>query len=138
MSNRRLLLAFGLAPLLPSIIVVFAFRITSGSAATFALFFSLIFSYLPCLIFGAPLIRVLKIYNALTVPFMVLFGGALGAIVYYGFGILLSELFSSPRSLLPNFKELCWGGLLGSSVALAFSLIAGFPLFHRGIEKGGV
>lgn len=139
MNNRRLLFAFLLAPLLPSIIVFLAFGVKAGSAATIAIFFSLAFSYVPCILFGFPLIAILSRINALTTSTMALSGGFLGAIVYCSFLVFLSQILSSSRNFLPSIGGLFFGGILGASVALAFSLIAGFPLFPRrgGGKKGG-
>lgn len=134
MRNRRIL-AFLFAPLIPSLFLVIALRLTDPKLAAFVRVFSLSFSYLPCILFGIPAIRFLKKRGALSVVSISRLGILLGVVAFYIFGYVIAMALGSPRNIVPSFGELVSGALLGVSVALPFSLIAGFPLSN--LRKSG-
>ena len=127
MRNRRAL-AFIFAPIVPSVFFLFALHLTDPRLAAFVLLFSTLFSYLPCFVLGRPIVKYLERRNSLSVVNMALCGAFFGTIVFYVFGFVVAALLGSPKSIVPAFGEMLTGALLGISVALPFSLIAGFPL----------
>lgn len=129
MYNRRRWLAFALAPVLPSVFFLFAFHLSDPRQAAFVLLFSIVFGYLPCLLLGVPLIRFLERRNSLNVVNITLCGSLLGIVTFYIFGFVVSVVLGSPKSVIPELREVLSGATLGASVAMPFSLIAGFPLF---------
>ncbi len=127
MWNRKML-AFLLAPIFPSIILLFIFGLTELKWILFLLLFSIPFAYLAILAVGIPLVFFLRKRNSLN-ALSVTLGGAIGGIaVFYVFGFVFSAILGSPKSIFPSLSELLSGGLLGISVALPFSLILGIPL----------
>ncbi|WP_409303592.1 hypothetical protein [Pseudomonas sp. KCJK8993] len=130
MFNRRVWLGFALAPLLPSVLFLIAFHLSDLRQAAFLLGFSLLFSYLPSLLFGIPLVVFLKSRKVLSIVSVVLCGSLLGAITLYMFGFVSSMPLSSPKGIAPELREVFSGGVLGALVSTLFSLIAGFPLFN--------
>lgn len=130
MLNLRRWLAFGLAPLAPSIFFVFALHPLSVRVTGLMLLFSVPFSYVPCILFGLPLMKFLDKRRSLSTTNLTVGGALIGAIVFYIFGLLFSDLLESPRSLIPGIPESVSGALLGSSVAILFGLVAGLPLFR--------
>lgn len=123
-------LAFILAPLFPSIFFLFAFHLTGPRWSAFVLLFSLSFSYLPCWVLGAPLIRFLQKRESLSTVNISLCGALFGIVVFYVFGFVISAVLGSSKSIIPSLGELIFGALLGISVALPFSLISGFPILN--------
>ncbi len=121
-------MAFLLAPLFPSIFLLFALRLTDLRQAVFVLFFSVLFSYLPCLLLGIPLTRYLEKRNSLSVVTVTLGGTLFGILVFYSLGFVISVVLGSQKGAVPALRELLSGALFGFSVALPFSLISGFPL----------
>lgn len=121
-------LAFLFAPLFPSIFLFFSLHLADVRQAIFVLFFSVLFSYLPCLFLGIPLTRYLEKRNSLSVVTVTLCGALFGMIVLYGLGLVISVVLGSQGNSAPALMELASGALLGVSVALPFSLISGFPL----------
>lgn len=130
MFNRRVWLGFALAPLLPSVLFLIAFHLSDLRQAAFLLGFSLLFSYLPSLLFGIPLMVFLQNRNLLSVVSMVVCGSLLGAIAFYIFGFVFSMLLGSSKGIIPELREVVSGAMLGALVAILFSLIAGFPLIN--------
>lgn len=129
MLNKRKWLAFTFAPLLPSVFFLFALHLSEPKLAIFVLLFSITFSYLPCLLLGIPLIKLLEKRNSLSVVNMTLCGTLSGVITFYILGFVISWMLGSSKSITPELGELVSGALLGASIAISFSLIAGFPLF---------
>lgn len=122
-------LAFLIAPLFPSIFLLFAFNLADLRQAIFVLIFSIPFSYLPCLLLGIPLARYLEKRNSLSVVTVTLCGAIFGALVFYGLGFVISTVLGSKENSVPILRQLASGALFGVSVALPFSLISGFPLW---------
>jgi purine-cytosine permease-like protein len=136
MSNTRTLLAILLAPALPTLYFLIAYSdADSGSSAGFfILIISLSVSYIAFVVFGLPLLALLKRKRKLNIAYVSVGGAILGMIVFYLFGFVLAALLESSRDISPNLNELIAGAALGVLVALPFSLIAGYPLF--GSEHG--
>lgn len=129
MCEKKIWLAFAISPMLPSAFFVFAFHLTDLRLATFVLLFSITFSYVPCLLFGVPLIKFLEKRGSLNIVNMTMWGSFLGMITFYFFGFIISSILGSPKNDISALKGLVSGALLGIAVALPFSFIAGFPLF---------
>ena len=134
MRDHRRWLAFVLAPLIPSALFLFVLRPPTARVATLMLIVSTLFSYLPCLLLGLPLMKFLERRQSLTTVALTVGAAPIGAGVFYIFGLVFSALLGSPRSILPGVRELVSGALLGGFVAASFGLIAGFPL--RRSKKG--
>ncbi len=132
MLNRRAWAAFALAPLAPSILLLIALHPPTVRSTAFMLVLSILFSYVPCFLFGFPLIRFLDKRQFLSTFTLTVGGALIGAIVFYVFGLFFSNLLGSPRSIIPGLRELVSGALLGSLVAISFGIIAGFPLLRSG------
>lgn len=130
-SKNRLILAYLLAPLIPTIIVVLLDEIfrhdKAGSATLLIALFSLPLSYLACLLGGSLLVYILNKMKALCLGYMLLGGFILGAVAWYFIGYLIAFLLESDRDLVPALLDIIGGGLLGVSVALPFGIIAGIP-----------
>ncbi|UMZ10634.1 hypothetical protein I9018_24565 [Pseudomonas sp. MPFS] len=130
MFNRRVWLGFALAPLLPSVLFLIVFHLSDPRQAAFLLVFSVLFSYLPSLLLGIPLMVFLQSRNLLSIVGVIVCGSLLGAIVFYMFGFVFSLLLGSSKGIAPELREIVSGVLLGALVATLFSLIAGFPLLN--------
>ncbi|NWC00531.1 hypothetical protein HX882_32135 [Pseudomonas gingeri] len=128
MSNQRKCLTFALAPLVPSVFFLFELHLSDPRQAAFVLLFFIAFSYLPCLIFGVPLMKALQRYNSLDFVSLTLYGGLLGVVAFYAFGLVISVVLGSPKGVIPECREIFSGALLGVSMAAPFSLIAGLPI----------
>lgn len=131
MSITRIQLAFVLAPLLPSLFFLISLQLSGHKIIILMLLFSLPFSYLPCLLFGIPLLSILKKKNKLNMVNFFICGALLGTIVFYTFGFVFSSFLDSTKNLIPGLTELFTGAALGASVAIAFCLIAGIPFFTK-------
>lgn len=134
--RKRLRAAFIIAPLVPTLyfayMIYFAGSDNSGSTLkSMVILFTLILSYLACLVIGRGAIRFLNRRNMLTLPFVVLVGCCGGILVWYFFGYLIGFILSSERSLIPSIVDILWGAVLGVSIALPFAIIAGFPIKNR-------
>jgi hypothetical protein len=131
MSKTRVLLAFLLAPLGPALYLV-VMQLLSQSSGRYSLAMPLIFalpiSYLSCVAFGVPLLRILRSRGALSSIAVVAVGSLLGIVVNYLFGHLFAALLDSRASTVPGIDIVIWGVLLGAMVAIPFVLIAGIPL----------
>lgn len=121
-------LAFLIAPLFPSLLLLFVFRLTDIRLAALVLLLSIPFSYLPCFLLGIPLTRYLGRRNSLTVITVTLCGMLFGVLVYYGAGFAIATVLGSQKYFVPTLMDWAPGALFGFLVALPFSLISGFPL----------
>lgn len=126
----RIELAYILSPLVPSVIFAIALHLSDMRLLWLTLLFSIPFSYVPALVFGIPYISFLKRKNRLNVINLLLSGAFAGGLVFYLFGITISEMLDSPRSMLPTVRELLSGAALGFLVALSFGVIAGIPFYQ--------
>lgn len=127
MSNKRIVLAFLIAPLVPSIYFLMMMEFASKSVIVMMLIYSILFSYVPSLLFGIPFISWLQKKHCLSLVNVVIFGAVAGMIVFYVFRFVFAAMLDSSVSLVPGFSDLIWGALLGVFVSLPFSLIAGIP-----------
>ncbi len=88
-------------------------------------------SYIALFAIGLPLVRVLRRYSKLNFLFLTASGGIAGAAVFIFFNVIFSwSLGSQPDfddTLLRLLTTVLYGGVLGSSVAASFGLIAGIP-----------
>ena len=84
MNKTRVRLAFLLAPLGPALYLI-AMTLLSRNTGRYSfgvpLLFALPISYLSCVAFGVPLLRVLRAYRALSAIAVVVIGALLGVIV---------------------------------------------------------
>ena len=133
MRSTRLKWAYLIAPMLPSLLSLLVFKNEINVRYSFlVLIFSIPVSYLSCILFGLPLVSFLRKKEKLTIVNISVGGAILGSIVFYLFGFVFSYfLDSTPLSILPNLSDLIFGAILGVSVALPFSVIAGFPFITR-------
>jgi len=127
MSITRICLAFALAPVFPSLFFLTAFHLSDRAMIMKTLIFSIPFSYVPCFLFGIPLVSYLKKKQRLNAVNVVTSGAVLGTVVFYVFGIVFSVFLGSSKNVIPELAELVSGAILGVLVALPFSLIAGLP-----------
>jgi len=118
-----------LAPLLPSIFFLVALHPPTVRVTTLMLSLSILFSYVPCSLFGLPLIKFLEKRHSLSTMRLAICGALIGALVFCVFGFVLSSLLGSPNSAVSGIRELVSGALLGFMVTALFGVIAGFPLF---------
>src|SRR6185437_8165244 len=112
-----------------SVFFLVALRPLTPWVTTLMLAFSLLFSYVPCLLFGLPLIRFLEKRRSLTVMRLAIGGALIGAVVFCVFGFVLSGLLESSNGSFSGIRQLVSGALLGLLVAALFGVIAGLPLF---------
>lgn len=131
MNEKRVRLAFLLAPLGPSLYLI-VMSLMSHSSGRYSLvmplLFALLISYLSCLVFGIPLLKILRSHGALSAITLVAVGSLLGIVINYLFGHLFAALLDSSTSSVPSSDTVIWGMLLGAMVAIPFVLIAGIPL----------
>lgn len=131
MTKDRVRLAFLLAPLGPAVYML-AVSVLSGSPGRYdelmMLIFALPTSYLFCLLFGIPLIRILRAHNALSAVNFVVIASLLGIVANYAFGFVFAAFLDSRANVVPGIDVVIWGFLLGAMVAIPFALIAGIPL----------
>jgi len=135
-NNKRLISAYLIAPLVPSILIVFFDGIFSHEnerhlSTVIMILFSLPLSYVFCLIGGWFVIYLLKCINYLYIWSLVASGFLLGAVAWYLIGYLLAYLFGYTKEILPATHEIMGGGVLGVTVALPFGLIAGIPWYRK-------
>ncbi len=131
MNKTRVLLAFLLAPLGPALylmVVQFLSQSSGRYSLAMPLLFALPISYLSCVAFGVPLLKILRARGALSGIAVVAVGALLGVIANYLFGHLFAALLDSRASTVPGIDIVLWGMLLGAMVAIPFVLIAGIPL----------
>lgn len=121
-------LAFILAPLVPSIFILIWLRQSNFRIIIFSLIFSILFSYIPSIIFGIPLVKFLERKNLLNAALFSLCGAFFGIVVFFIFGFVISRVLGSQNATAPMLGELIGGAFFGVSVAFPLSLIAGFPL----------
>ncbi|WP_308366717.1 MULTISPECIES: hypothetical protein [unclassified Microbulbifer] len=131
MNNKRIILAFVFAPLVPTIYFLGFMEPVGKNVILMLLVYSICFSYLPTLLLGLPLVSYLRKVHRLNLVNVVAIGAAGGMIVFYVFGFVFSAMLDSSKSVTPAISELIWGAILGMSVAIPFSLIAGIPLSGR-------
>lgn len=127
MRKKRLVLAFLIAPLVPSIFIYMVSGDIGKNWLILMLLYSILFSYIPSLLFGIPLVSWLKKKHRLNLVNVVMYGAVTGIMVFYAFRFVLAAMLDSSASLVPGISDLIWGALLGVFVALPFSLIAGIP-----------
>lgn len=129
MKLNRTRLAYTLAPALPALFfLIWLNPFNSAIAIISVLFVSLAVSYSSCFLFGLPLIPYLKRKQRLNIIFISIGGAVLGMVVVYVAGFGVAATLGSTKSVIPELSELLWGAALGLLVALAFGLIAGYPL----------
>ena len=131
MNNTRIRLAFLLAPLGPSLYLIVLTLLSQNSGRysfVMPLLFALPISYLSCVAFGVPLLRILRAHGALSAVAVVVVGALLGIVVNYLFGHILAALLDSRENTVPSIDIVMWGMLFGAMVAIPFVLIAGIPL----------
>jgi hypothetical protein len=138
MTKNRIRLAFLLAPLGPAAYML-AVSALSRSPGRYdevtILMFALPVSYLSCLLFGIPLLRVLRSRNKLSAINFVVIASLLGIVVNYTFGFVFAAFLDSRANILPGLDVVAWGVLLGAMVAIPFALIAGIPLRSQTTHK---
>ena len=139
--KRSLWLGYAIAPitgpLLYGVIALFLPEVTENKEFNvftwFAsiTFFSLV-SYVVCLIFGAPLISILKKYNRLSFLWLVLPGSTLYAISLYItlFHIMGGEIIGNKLSVIGYTLLIGFG--LGIVVTSVFSVIVGITMRPSG------
>lgn len=103
-------LGFAIAPLLPSVLFLLVFNFSDLRQAAFLLFFSISFSYLPCLLFGVPLVVFLRNRDLLSIAMMFLCGSLLGVVMFCVFGFFFSMLLGSFKDVIPELREVVVGG----------------------------
>jgi hypothetical protein len=135
MLNLRMWLTSILAPLAPSVFFLFALHPSTVRVTALMLALSLLFSYVPCLLLGLPLIKFLEWRRSLSTMRLAICGALIGAVVFCTFGFVLSGLLDSSVDAASNIRESVAGALLGLSVAILFGAIAGMPLFARGSKQ---
>ena len=118
-----------LAPLLPSVLFFIALHPQTVRVTVLMLVLSILFSYVPCLLLGLPLIKVLEKRRSLSIVRLAVGGALIGAVVFCIFGFVLSGLLGSVNNAVSGVRELLSGAVLGLLVAALFGVIAGFPLF---------
>lgn len=134
-KSSRKLLAFLFAPLVPSLYLVSTLDGLSQRWMVFVLIISILFSYLPCFFLGSFVVGLLKKLDSLNTLNVALCGALFGMVVFYLFGVFISIILGSSKSMTPTFWEMMTGALLGISVALPFGLISGFPMFGSTKEE---
>lgn len=135
-NNKRLISAYLIAPLVPSVLIVIFDGIFNSEheghlSTVIMIIFSLPLSYVTCLIGGWLVVCVLKYINLLYIWSLVSSGFLLGSTAWYFIGYLFAYLFGYTREIMPAIHEIIGGGLLGVAVALPFGLIAGIPWYNR-------
>ena len=80
-------------------------------------------SYIALFTIGLPLVRVLRRYGKLNLLFLTASGGIAGVAVFMFFDWSIGSQLDFDRLL----TTVLYGGVLGSSVAASFGLIAGIP-----------
>lgn len=128
MRDKRVVLAFLIAPLIPSILLYVVAGDIGKNWVIMMLLFSVFFSYLPSLLFGIPFVLWLQKKNRFNLINVMIFGAVAGMMVLYVFRFIFAAILDSSASLVPGISDLIWGAILGISVALPFSLIAGIPM----------
>jgi hypothetical protein len=122
--NKRYLKAILISPIVPVVFISIAlFPNSNSSWNILILLCALITSYLGTLLFGIPTIKLLKYYNLLNLPLLVLSGSIMGIIVLCIAMLLLGLLLGSTASF--NFATVVWGAIFGFCVSITFGLIAG-------------
>lgn len=134
MEKTRLRNAYLIAPIVPSVILLVGFRLFDVRVFKFMAFFSVPVSYIACLLFGMPLISLLKKKHKLNLLNLAVAGAVIGILVFYLFGIGFAAIMGSQVSFTPDAIQLLWGAGLGLSVAIPFGLIAKLPLFVQSRE----
>ena len=126
--NSRFVKAILLSPLIPvlfiSIVVPFK---NNFQFSILILFSAVVVSYAGTLLFGIPAVMLLKRFNMLNLPILVLFGTVLGIIILYVALFLLGVVQVSNSGF--DLTAGIWGAILGFCVSLTFGLIAGITKY---------
>ncbi len=129
--KNRFYMALLISPLAP--VVPFSFMPLVNNSIQFNLiifFFALATSYLGTIIIGLPTVKILKHFNILNLPSLVLLGTISGILVFYLCGFLL-DLFLDSKSGF-HISTVIWGAAFGFIVSLTFGLISGITSHLKG------
>ncbi len=122
--NKQYIKAYLLSSLVPVVFVLFLIQTSENFQwNSFIVLFALFGSYLGTLVFGMPIVFLLRGLKLLNLPVLVLSGTVMGVLVFYIFMQLLSFLLESASSFTVGI--LIWGAVFGFTVSITFGLISG-------------